>query len=256
MINTKWTDSRTGTVYTIADTSNGYVDLDNGSGLTVRVSTANFTEHFTEVINFHKTATRAVERALHAWYHTDMRKASWTNGEVWEHLPSTSVRAFTEAAQGWLRDKSELRTSTIERADYTAIFRSLYLTPIEQTEPTPAPAEQDQANPYFDQLKAEYEQTWNKVEDSRGYTNTSAWHAFIGATENADLSAEQVGFERFSEQWYSYALGGFESNMSEYPEHLDPWTRNLEEDRANGVEMGADGRLRDVKTGRYVKRSA
>jgi len=110
-------------------------------------------------------------------------------------------------------------------------------------------------NTWFDQLKAEYDRNWERVESSRGNVTTSAWHAFMGACENADDSMEQGGFTRFSEQWYSYAVGGFDSNMSQYPEHLNPWTRNLEDDYRNGVEMGADGRLRDTRTGRYVKAS-
>jgi len=68
-------------------------------------------------------STRSVIRNLHKFYSTDQRPTSWRNGEVWEHLSLESVEAFRKGAGEWLRDRSELKTSTIESADWAGVFK-------------------------------------------------------------------------------------------------------------------------------------
>lgn len=63
----------------------------------------------------HKGATRAVVRNL--------TKDAGDRREAWESMSLESVEEFTDHAKAWLRDRSELRTSTIENADYAELLQ-------------------------------------------------------------------------------------------------------------------------------------
>jgi len=43
--------------------------------------------------------------------------------DAWERLPLDTLEHFTRAAKAWLGDRSELRTSTIDKANYAELFR-------------------------------------------------------------------------------------------------------------------------------------
>jgi hypothetical protein len=94
-------------------------------------------------------------------------------------------------------------------------------------------------------VKAEVEREWAKIEAGREHSRsflTTAENAMLAAEENADDSARELGFERHSDQWYSYVLSGYTSNLDcadwgyEYPEQrANIYVRNIDEDIENGL---------------------
>lgn len=103
-------------------------------------------------------------------------------------------------------------------------------------------------NARLEAVRKEYEAICDKVETGERASGiaTSAWHALMGAAENADLTAQEEGFEQQSVEWYGHALGGFDTNMGELdPSYGDPYTRNIEDDAVNkaGAFAPASDRL-------------
>lgn len=83
-------------------------------------------------------------------------------------------------------------------------------------------------------VKAEVDREWEKVERLGGGYST-AWHCLMSAMENADDTAGELGFERLSDQWYSYALSSYNLD-DEYGQYGETaYIRNIEDDIENGL---------------------
>lgn len=81
-----------------------------------------------------KAATKAVIRNLHKWYSDGVNAAGWQSGEVADHLSADSVESFRDDALTYLRDRSELRKTTLDSADWREVYGHFH-----DVEPEPAP---------------------------------------------------------------------------------------------------------------------
>ncbi|HTJ71457.1 MAG TPA: recombinase family protein [Actinospica sp.] len=81
-----------------------------------------------------RNATKAVIRNLHKWHSDGVNTPSWHSGEVADHLSADSVEAFREDALTYLRDRSELRKTTLDSADWREVYGHFH-----DVEPEPAP---------------------------------------------------------------------------------------------------------------------
>lgn len=89
-----------------------------------------------------RNATKAVIRNLHKWYSDGVNAPGWQSGEVWEHLNMDSFESFRADALRYLSDRSELRKSTLDGADWAEVYADVH-----DVEPEPAPAVEQQHAP-------------------------------------------------------------------------------------------------------------
>lgn len=84
-------------------------------------------------------------------------------------------------------------------------------------------------------VKAEVDREWQKIERLADGRLTTAWHCMASAEENADDTAAEQGFERYSDEWYSMVLSSYslEGEYGEYGEMA--YTRNIDDDIKNGL---------------------
>lgn len=73
-----------------------------------------------------KAATAAVRRNLVKDYVTTLGRSGTQTGEVWEHMSGKSVEDFERDAKAYLGDRSNLRTATLNSADWPEIYAEFY----------------------------------------------------------------------------------------------------------------------------------
>jgi len=95
-----------------------------------------------------KTDARATNAVCRNLQKDHPEKSLWIVGDT---LPRDSLESFTKAAKGWLRDRSELAASTLEKADWADVYGYFFMMnerkPKEKTQEAPQEAPESTEKP-------------------------------------------------------------------------------------------------------------